>query len=330
MNNRLLNKIKNSEMRKSMGMFTILLLIMVVLWVTTPNFGTMNNLMTVCLSAAVYVVLAMGMTFIMILGCIDLSVGSIVGLAGGMSCLVMIIFQVPLWVGILCGVICGMICGAINGFIVTVMGLMPFIATLAGQWAYRGVFYLLTNGTTVSIRQAVPDEVLRGFVYMGSGRLFGIPVAAYIFVVLAFVLSFLLRRTTFGRNVYAVGSNPEAARMSGINNNLVKFTAYILCGALSGLAGVMLAARMVSVPSNSGDGYEFEAIFATVVGGTSMAGGEGSIRGAVIGAIIVAILRNGLNLNGVNSFWQQIILGILIVIVVYVDTIRTKRNRTAV
>lgn len=330
MDKQIIAKIRNNKRLKNMGMLVILLLIMLILWISTPNFGTINNLMTVALSAPVYVVLAMGMTFIMILGCIDLSVGSIVGLSGGICCLVLITFQAPLWVGVLCGILCGVICGAINGFIVTVMGLIPFIATLAGLWAYRGVFYLLTNGTTVSIRQNVSEDVLDKFVYIGSGRLLGIPVAAYIFVILAVILSFLLKRTTFGRDVYAVGSNPEAAQMSGIRNNLVKFKAYILCGALTGLGGVMLAARMVSAPSNSGDGYEFEAIFATVVGGTSMAGGEGSIFGAVIGAIIVAVLRNGLNLNGVNSFWQQIILGVLIVIVVYIDTIRTKKSRSAV
>jgi ribose transport system permease protein len=182
---------------------------------------------------------------------------------------------------------------------------------------------------TVTIRRSVPKDVEDSLTYLGAGRFLGIPVAVYIFVILAVILSFILRRTTFGRSLYAVGSNPEAARMSGINNKMTIFHSFILADALAGLAGVLLAARMVSVQSNSGDGYEFEGIFASVIGGTSMAGGEGTVLGALVGACVVALLRNGLNLNGVNSFWQRVILGVIIVIAVYIDTIRTRRGREA-
>ena len=148
-------------------------------------------------------------------------------------------------------------------------------------------------------------------------------------MICAIVLSFLLSKTVFGRNVYAIGSNTEAARLSGIKVFKTQMFAYAICGGMSGLAGVMLAARLTSAQTNAGTGYEFEGIFAAVIGGVSLAGGEGSILGAVIGAFVVAILRNGLNLNGVNTFWQQVILGVIIVIAVFVDVQRSKRQSKA-
>lgn len=155
----------------------------------------------------------------------------------------------------------------------------------------------------------------------------GIPVPVYFVAVAAALLTFLLKKTTFGRSVYAVGSNAETARMSGINVQRIKLLVFTLTGAMAGLAGMIMITRMTSAQVNSGEGYEFEGIFAAVVGGVSMAGGEGSVLGAVVGALIVAVLRNGLNLNGVNSFWQQVILGVLIVLVVYADSLRTKKKR---
>lgn len=142
-------------------------------------------------------------------------------------------------------------------------------------------------------------------------------------------MSFILKKTVFGRNIYFIGSNPDAAAMSGINVPKVKFIAYIITGMLGGLAGAMLAGRLVSMPTNGGNGYEFEGIFASVLGGISMVGGEGGMLGAVVGAIIVACIRNGLNLNGIDAFWQQVILGIIIVIAVFYDTVRTKKARNA-
>lgn len=326
----IMDKIKENKIIKTLGPFTVLFSIVIIALLTTPSFGTAANITTVTLAAAVYVILAMGMTFIIIGGGIDLSLGSIVGLSGALCIIAMVELQFPLWAGALTGVAVGLLCGALNGFMVTKMGLIPFIATLGGQWIYRGIFNLLSNGTTISIRGMVSEPVLENFIFLGGGRILGIPLPTYIFIVLALILSFILRHTVFGRNVYSVGSNKEAAKMSGINNDIVKLKTHMLGGALAGLSGVLLAARMVSMPTNAGTGYEFEGIFATVVGGTSMSGGDGSIMGAVIGAFIVAILRNVLNLNGINTFWQQVILGIIIVIAVYIDTLRTRKNRNAV
>ncbi len=320
-------RIRNNPLIKSLGPFSILIAIMAILFITTPNFRLPANLMQVLLSASVYVVLAMGMTFVMVSGCIDLSMGSIVGLAGCVCLMVLRNFQAPIWVGIVAGVLAGALCGVINGFMVTKMGLISFIATLGGMWIYRGALQLVSGGSTITLRRAVSDDVLNGFYFLGSGRVYGVPVPAILFIILGIILSFVLRRTTFGRSLYAVGSNPEAARMSGISNKWTIFKSFVLADALAGLAGVILAARMVTVQTNSGDGYEFEGIFASVIGGTSMAGGEGTVLGAMIGACIVAVLRNGLNLLGVNSFWQRVILGVIIVIAVYADTLRTQRGR---
>jgi Ribose/xylose/arabinose/galactoside ABC-type transport systems, permease components len=317
----------NNPVVRFLAPFTILIAIVLVLYISTPAFGNPQNIFQVLLSASVYVILAMGMTFVMVGGCIDLSMGSIVGLSGGICLLVLRTYQMPLWVGVLAGVAAGAVCGAINGFMVTKMNLISFIATLGSMWIFRGALQLFTDGMTVTIRRAVTREVQDALTFLGSGRILGIPVAVYMFVVLAIILSFVLRRTTFGRSLYAVGSNPEAAQMSGISNKWTIFKSFVLADALAGLAGVMLAARMVSVQANSGEGYEFEGIFASVIGGTSMAGGEGTVLGALVGACVVALLRNGLNLNSVNSFWQRVILGVIIVIAVYVDTMRTRRSR---
>ena len=323
--------ILENRLVKAVLPFTILIAVFAILWIFVPTFRSSDNISQVLLAASVYVMLAMGMTFIMVGGCIDLSMGSIVGLAGGVCLMVLRYWQAPLWVGILAGVIAGMLCGVVNGFMVTKMGLISFIATLGSMWIFRGVWQLVSGGMTVTIRRAVPKDVEASLTWLGSGRIVGpLPVAVAIFLILAVILSFILRRTTFGRSLYAVGSNPEAARMSGISNKWTIFKSFVLADALAGFAGVLLAARMVSVQSNSGEGYEFEGIFASVVGGTSMAGGEGTVFGALAGACVVALLRNGLNLCRVNSFWQRVILGVIIVLVVYIDTLRTRKSRGAV
>lgn len=323
------NKIKRSKKLDSLGPIGIAVVILVVLFISTPTFRSASNFTQILLSASVYMMLSMGMTFAIIIGGIDLSVGSIVGLSGGVTCLSIIMFNLPLWVALLCGFATGVICGFLNGVMVTKLGLISFIATLGGQWIYRGVLKLLNNGATITLRGAVSDQTMNAMAFLGNGRILGIPIPVYLVVIMAAFMTFLLKKTTFGRSVYAVGSNIETARMSGINVKRIQLLVFTLTGAMAGLAGLIMIARMGSAQVNTGEGYEFEGIFASVVGGVSMAGGEGNVLGALVGALIVALLRNGLNLNGVNSFWQQVILGVLIVLVVYADTLRTKKSRAA-
>ena len=313
--NERLKKLSSRKGMDSLGPIGILLVIVAILFATTPSFRSTNNLTQILLSASVYMMLSMGMTFAIIIGGIDLSSGSIVGLVGGVICTLMLKLGLPLGIALLGGVLTGALCGYINGILVTRLGLIPFIATLGGQWIYRGVLKLLSK------------EAMKAMHFLGNGKVLGIPVPVYFVAVAAALLTFLLKKTTFGRSVYAVGSNAETARMSGINVQRIKLLVFTLTGAMAGLAGMIMITRMTSAQVNSGEGYEFEGIFAAVVGGVSMAGGEGSVLGAVVGALIVAVLRNGLNLNGVNSFWQQVILGVLIVLVVYADSLRTKKKR---
>lgn len=316
---------KNSRI---IGPITILIAVFVVLAIITPSFRSAYNLSLLLLSAAVYVVLAIGMSTILISGCIDLSIGAICGLSGAMCCF-LLRYNIGVLGAVILSMVLGLICGAFNGFLVTRMGIHHWVATIGAQWIYRGLLYVITGGVTVAVRSAAPDKVVADFTFFGSGKVLGIPIVAYIFLFVGIVVSFILRKTTLGRAIYACGSNHEAATMSGINAKNTRHIAYMIAGTLAGLSGAMLAGRLVSMTASAGSGYEFEGLFASVIGGTALSGGEGSAEGAIVGAFIVATLRNGLNLNGINSFWQQVILGVLIILVVYYDTVRTRRSREA-
>ena len=320
-------KIKNMYSKRIAAPITVFLVIIALLLITTPTFRSAQNALQIMLSASIYVVLAMGISFVLICGCSDLSAGSVVGLAGCMTCIAMRDWQFSLVGALLVGLATGALCGFFNGLMVTKMHLMPFIATLGTQWIYRGTVKLVADGATVSLRTFVDKETIDAFYFIGSGRIFEIPTPVFIWAALAAVLWFVLKKTVFGRYIYAVGSNAEAARMSGINISKITFGCYIITDMMAAIAGILLAGRLVSMQVNAGEGYEFEGIFATGIGGTSVAGGDGSILGALIGAFIVAILRNGLNLNGINAFWQQVILGIIIILTIWFDTYKSRRSR---
>jgi ribose transport system permease protein len=284
---------------------------------------------TILLAAGIYIVLAQGMSFVLISGATDLSAGSVVGVSGTICALCMVQFGMPLLPSVLLGLLSGVLCGLLNGFLVTKARLIPFIATLGTQWVFRGIANILSNGIPVNVRDSSIPNMAESFYTISAGRVFNIPVSAYIFVITGLALTFLLSRTVLGRNLYAVGSNSEAARLSGINVVKTKMLAYVICDGMAGLAGIILASRLMSSQPGAGEGYHFEGIFAAVIGGVSLSGGTGTILGAIIGAFVVAILRNGLNLNGVGTFWQQVILGVIILIAVYVDNIRTERQLAA-
>ena len=323
----MLTRIKSMYSKAIAAPLTVFVVILLILTLTTPVFRSIANLTQIMLSASIYVVIAMGMSFVLICGCTDLSTGSVVGLAGCITCIALRDWQVSLQIAILCGLAAGAASGVLNGVMVTRMHLLPFIATLGSQWIFRGIIKLVTNGQTVSLRGYVPNEMIDSVYFIGSGRILNIPTPVYIWVVIAVLLWFLLKNTVFGRYVYSVGSNSEAARMSGINVEKITFFCYIIADMLAAVGGILLMSRLVSIQINAGEGYEFEGIFATVIGGTSLAGGEGSIPGAIIGAFIVATLRNGLNLNGVNAFWQQVILGVIIILTIWFDTVKNRKAR---
>ena len=323
---RIMKGFGRNKFAKMFGPFLVIIGICMIFTITTPAFPTAKNFLTLGHSASINVILALGLSCVLISGATDLSAGSVVGLCGVVSAIMMRDYGLPVPVAVFIGVGMGVLCGLINGLLATKLGLVPFIATLGTQWVFRGLGNILGQGSAVSVRDSVVPGQPEAFYLLGGGRILGVPVPIYIFLVLGIILSFVLTKTVFGRDLYAVGSNSESARLSGINVVSTQIKAYLICDGMAGLAGVILAARLLSGQTSAGVGYEFEGIFASVIGGVSLAGGEGTILGAIIGAFVVAVLRNGLNLNGVSSFWQQVILGIIIIFAVYLDVKRVARQ----
>lgn len=274
----------------------------------------------------------MGLTCVIITGGIDLSVGSVLALAGTVAGLA-VKAGLPVTLGMALGVIVGTFCGYLNGIVVTKLKLPPFIATLGMMLIARGVALQITGAAAVS-------GLGENFGVLGNGALFkmvekganglpkmifpGIPYPVIMMVILAIAVAIMLNKTVTGRYIYAVGSNEEAARLSGINVDMVKIKAYSLSGFLAGITGIVLMSRLVTAQPNEGVMYELDAIAAAVIGGTSLMGGVGTISGACIGAFVIGILRNGLNMNGVSFFVQQIIIGSVIIGTVWIDQLRNK------
>ncbi len=290
----------------------------VVLALFTPRFLSPLNLSNVLVQAAVITVVAMGMTFVIIGGGFDLSVGSVVALSGCVCAAVMM--KAGIAAGVTAGVAAGALVGLVNGLIVTVLKVNPFITTLGTMVLVRGVVFLFTDSQQVPIDDVLP----RAFIDFGIDRFLGIHYLVWVPLVLFFVLSWVLARTPYGRSVYATGGNREAAYFSGIRVDRVTASTYIWCGALAGLAGVMLASRLQSGQPTSGEFYELTAIAAVVLGGASLYGGEGKLYKSVIGVFIMVTLGNGLNLLNVDSYWQRVAIGAVIILAAAADRLRKR------
>ena len=284
----------------------------------SPYFFTPDNLLNVTLQASITAIIAAGMTFVILTGGIDLSVGSLVAFAGIVATSTIKAGLPPgaaVIAGILAGWAVGALSGAFAGFFITRFNIAPFIVTLATMTIWRGAAFVWTDGRPVW-------ELPEAFAFLGTGRILAVPVPSIIMVVTFIVSHIVLTRTRFGRHVYAVGGNAEAARLAGIRTAGVLRKVYILSGSLAALSGILLASRMNSGQPNAGVAYELDVIAAVVVGGTSLAGGTGSIVGTFIGAMLIAVLRNGLNLLNVNSYVQQVIVGAVILLAVMLDRLR--------
>jgi ribose transport system permease protein len=290
-----------------------------VLGALTPHFLTVSNLLNIAQQTSINAIVAVGMTFVILSGGIDLSVGSIVALSGVALGLALHADQ-PVVVAILAALGTGVLCGQINGLLVDRGRLPPFIVTLGMMSMARGAALVVTEGRPISGF----DESFR---WLATARFGFIPAPVIIMVLVYVVAHLVLTRTTFGRYVYAIGGNEEATRLSGVRVGLHKPAIYAVSGLMSAIAAVILTARLNSAQPIAGMMYELDAIAATVIGGTSLMGGEGTIGGTLIGALIMGVLRNGLNLLGVSSFLQQIVIGGVIVGAVLIDTI-LKRHRT--
>ena len=300
-----------SHYARQLGTLSGLLGLCVVLWALTPHFLTVSNLLNVAEQAAIIAIVAVGMTFVIITGGIDLSVGSVLAFAGVvMASTLQAGVPVPVALAVALGT--GLCCGLVNGALITVGRLPPFIATLGMMSVARGTALMFTEGRPVS-------GFSGGFRSLATGELVGIPVSVIIMVGVYVVAHFVLTRTKLGRYTYAIGGNEEAALLSGVNVKLYKAAVYGISGMLSGLAAVILTARLNSAQPIAGMMYELDAIAATVIGGTSLLGGEGTVVGTLIGALIMAVLRNGLNILGVSSFVQQVVIGSVIIAAVLID-----------
>jgi ribose transport system permease protein len=295
-----------------------LVVLSIVLWALTPHFLTVPNLLNVAQQTSINAIVAVGMTYVIVSGGIDLSVGSIVALSG-------VALGLALQEGhstaaaILTGLMVGVACGLLNGTLVSWGGLPPFIVTLGMMSVARGAALLVTEGRPVSGFEG-------GFRSLATGQVGFIPAPVVATAVVYAAAHLLLARTTFGRYVYAIGGNEEATRLSGVPVRLHKTLIYAVSGLMSAIAAVILTARLNSAQPIAGMMYELDAIAATVIGGTSLMGGEGTLLGTLVGALIMGVLRNGLNLLGVSSFLQQIVIGGVIVGAVLVDTVLKKQR----
>ena len=301
----------------ALGMLPVLILLAVGFHLMTGKFLSVNNLSIVMQQASINIVLAAGMTFVILTGGIDLSVGSTLA-AAAMGAVIMSLVPGLGWLGILVGMGIGLIFGLANGALIALLALPPFIVTLGSLTAVRGVARLMGDDTTV-FNANLPFAVL------GNGSVFGIPILALIALFVIVLSWFILRRTVLGTWIYAVGGNHEAARLTGIKVSFVLLFVYGMSGLLSGLGGVMSAARLYAANGlQLGQAYELDAIAAVILGGTSFVGGVGSIWGTLIGALIIAVLSNGLILTGVSDIWQFIIKGLVIIAAVALDRYRLK------
>jgi len=296
-----------------LGPFIGLLVIVTIITILNPSFLSIDNLLNVLRQVSINALIAFGMTFVILTGGIDLSVGSTLAFSGAVTATMMASGIDPL-IAILSGLIIGTILGAVNGFVIAKGKVAPFIATLATMTIYRGLTLMFTDGRPVS---GLGESAL--FEMMGKGYFFAIPVPAVTMMATFLILYLLLKKTTFGRRVYAVGGNEEAAILSGISATRIKVYVYSLTGFLAGLAGIILTSRLNSAQPTAGQMYELDAIAAVVLGGTSLTGGKGWIVGTIIGALIIGVLNNGLNLLGVSSFFQQVVKGSVILLAVLLD-----------
>jgi ribose/xylose/arabinose/galactoside ABC-type transport system permease subunit len=295
------------------GILWAFLGLFIILSILSPAFITPNNLMNVVKQMSVNGIMGIAMTFVLILGGIDLSVGSLIALTS--VCAAFFARQsleLPLIVPIAVSLLVGVAAGAINGFGIAYVGISPFIMTLAMMSCLRGLAQVLSNGTPIFGLSKQFNGIANGFVL-------GIPNLVYFLVVILIIGIFVLRKTVFGKWVYAIGGNEVSARLSGINTRWIKVVVYMSSGLLAGVCGVLMASRITSGSPIIGVGYELNAISAAVIGGVSMSGGTGNLLGTLVGALIMGVIQNGLDILGVSAFYQQIIQGLIIMVAVFLD-----------
>ena len=309
--------------RENMGILLALAAI-ILFWAVNPftsrAFLQTQNLLNVLRQISTNALLACGMTMVIILGGIDLSVGAVVALSGCVSAGCVLFYGIPAAPAMLIGILVGVLIGAFNGLLISKTTIPAFIVTLATMNIARGLAKVYTGGNPLSVS-------LDAWKWIGAGYTAGVPNPVWVMLLVLIVTGVLMNNTRFGRHLYAVGGNPRAARFSGIRVERVQFLVHTFSGLMAGIAGVIIASRMYTGSSSAGESMEMDAIAAVVVGGTSMAGGSGKLGGTVIGCLIIGFLDNGLNLMNVDSFWQYVVKGVVILLAVLLDFLRSKSKR---
>ena len=308
--------------KQNWGILAALLIMCLFFSVFGNNFLTQTNVVNLLRTCATNCYLAIGVQMAIILAGIDLTGGALAALTGVVCVMTFENAGLPIWMGIVVGVLIGIVVGMANGIIITYTGIHPFVVTLAMQSICRGAAYLLANGSPVTTTN-------RSFSAFGSGSLGVVPLPVVYMTIFLILDFFLLNKTRTGRHIYAVGGNETSARFSGININKIKILVWTISGAMAGFCGVVLAARLSSGQPSTGEGYETDPIAAAVLGGTSFFGGTGTVGGLIIGVLIIGLISNGLNLMHVNSYWQYVLKGVIIIAAVYVDMLKQKRQNAA-
>jgi ribose/xylose/arabinose/galactoside ABC-type transport system permease subunit len=301
------------------GIFIAFILICLVLSVVTPKFLTVSNLTIVVTQVSINALLAFGVTFVIITGGIDLSIGSTVAVTSVVAASFAHPDTYPVIVPILTGLAAGLLLGAFNGLVITKSKVPPFIVTLGTMTIGRGLALILSKGRPVS-------NLSDSFNFIGGGQILGIPTPILILIVFFIISSVVLKKTVLGRYMYAVGGNELAAQASGIQLNKVKMVVYTLCGGLAALAGILLTSRITTGQPNAGVGFELDAIAAAIIGGTSTSGGTGTMTGTLIGALLIGVISNGLDLMNVTSYYQQVVMGVIIIGAVVLDSLNQHKN----
>jgi ribose/xylose/arabinose/galactoside ABC-type transport system permease subunit len=299
------------------GIFLAFAIICLVLALSTPRFFTVSNLITIGNQVSINALLAFGVTFVIIAGGIDLSLGSMVAVTGVVAATYAHPDSYPVIVPIFVGLSAGCAIGAFNGLVITKSKVPPFIVTLGTMTIGRGLALIFSNGRPVS-------NLSDSFNFIGGGNILGIPFPIIILITAFIVCSVILNKTILGRYIYAVGGNEPAARASGIRVNNVKMWVYTICGLLSAMGGILLTSRITTGQPNAGAGFELDAIAAAIIGGTSTSGGTGTMTGTLIGALLIGVISNSLDLLNVTSYYQQVVMGVIIIGAVVLDSMGKK------
>jgi ribose transport system permease protein len=302
---------------KEMGIFITLIIIVAVFGIANPVFLSFSNIINILRSTSFILIIGIAMTFVLISGGLDLSVGPIVAL-GGVIAGLSVQSGIPIPVSILLGLLSGMAVGAFSGFTIAAFKIPPLIVTLGMMYVIKGVVLIITKGAPIF---PLPQE----FNIIGQGELAGIPFVVLIAVVLGVIAHIILTQTTIGREIHAVGGNIETAYLSGIRINRIKFLVYVLTGAAAAITGILMSARLASAQANSGTGYELLVIAAVIIGGTSLFGGSGTILGTAIGALFMTVVSNGMVILKVSVYWQNLVIGFIIILAVGIDQLKRRK-----